>query len=315
MKASAPKSSDIPRLEHIVTDVGESFLWRVDDYPWERNVWNYHPEVEIHLIRRTGGIAFVGDYIGEFAPGHLTVVGGGLPHDWVTALKPGERIEGRDVLVQFKAERLLKFREQIPELGELDGFLTRIQRGVVFTGPTALRGGDMLEGIGELSGLSRLIAFLRLLQLLAEAQDYMLLSSVHFAPDQDGATLEMLQMAQQYIAEELTNDLTQRDVAEHIGMTETQFSRFFKKNTGNTFSDYLTALRLHKACTLLVDDQYAITDICFMSGYTNLSNFNRRFRERYGMTPRDYRKRSEERRRLEDARRSEVAAQTEPEPT
>src|SRR5690606_1191840 len=128
MSVAAPRPSDVPRFEHIVTREDESFLWRRDDYPWERNVWNYHPEVEIHLVRNASGIAFVGDYIGEFGPGHLTIVGGGLPHDWVTTLHPGQRIEGRDTILQFDPGRILRIRDQFPELAELDGFFQRIQR-------------------------------------------------------------------------------------------------------------------------------------------------------------------------------------------
>src|SRR6218665_1108735 len=85
-----------PTFEHIVTDVSETFLWRLDDYPWERNVWNFHPEIEIHLLRKSTGMVFVGDHIGEFTAGSLTVIGADLPHDWVTATAPGELIEGRD---------------------------------------------------------------------------------------------------------------------------------------------------------------------------------------------------------------------------
>ena len=40
-----------PVFEQIVTGEKESFLWRCDDYPWERNVWNVHPEYELHLVR------------------------------------------------------------------------------------------------------------------------------------------------------------------------------------------------------------------------------------------------------------------------
>ena len=145
MSIAAPKQSDVPRFEHIVTREDESFLWRRDDYPWERNVWNYHPEVEIHLIKNASGIAFVGDYIGEFGPGYLTIVGGGLPHDWVTALHPGQRIAGRDTILQFDSERILRFRDQIPELAELDGFMHRIQRGVAFTGSTAVTPREIFE--------------------------------------------------------------------------------------------------------------------------------------------------------------------------
>ncbi|SCB24333.1 hypothetical protein GA0061101_104470 [Rhizobium lusitanum] len=42
-------SANLPAVEHIVTNANETFLWRADDYPWERNAWNYHPEIEIHL--------------------------------------------------------------------------------------------------------------------------------------------------------------------------------------------------------------------------------------------------------------------------
>ncbi len=60
-------------------------------HPWARNVWNFHPECEIHLIRNASGVALVGDHIGEFGPGYLAVVGSNLPHDWVTPVGPGER--------------------------------------------------------------------------------------------------------------------------------------------------------------------------------------------------------------------------------
>src|SRR6267378_8666090 len=68
-----------PRFEQVLTAENETFLWRIDDYPWARSVWNFHPEFEIHLIRKSTGTVFLGDYIGEFSPGHLTIVGGGLP--------------------------------------------------------------------------------------------------------------------------------------------------------------------------------------------------------------------------------------------
>ena len=76
--AAIPRT--VPAFEHIVTEASDSFLWRLDDYPWERNVWNFHPEYEIHLLRKSSGVALVGDHIGEFGPGYLSIVGGGLPH-------------------------------------------------------------------------------------------------------------------------------------------------------------------------------------------------------------------------------------------
>jgi AraC-like DNA-binding protein len=78
-------------------------------------------------------------------------------------------------------------------------------------------------------------------------------------------------------------------------MTESTFSRFFQKNTGNSFSDHLAKLRLWQACKLLADTDVAITDICFQVGYMNISNFNRAFLRKHKMTPSSYRKLSRQR--------------------
>lgn len=51
----------------------------------------------------------------------------------------------------------MRFRDQIPELAELDGFMQRIQRGVAFTGATARNGAALLGRIGDLTGLQRLV--------------------------------------------------------------------------------------------------------------------------------------------------------------
>jgi hypothetical protein len=71
-------------------------------------VWNCHPEFEIHLIRKSTGTVFIGDYIGEFSPGHLTIVGGGLPHNWVSHIRAGEIVNSRDLVVQFDLGKLKK---------------------------------------------------------------------------------------------------------------------------------------------------------------------------------------------------------------
>ena len=78
-------------FEHISVPAGQSFLWRMDDYPWRRTVWNYHPEFEIHLIRHSSGLAYVGDHIGSFDAGQLVLVGSNLPHNWITPLIGDQR--------------------------------------------------------------------------------------------------------------------------------------------------------------------------------------------------------------------------------
>ena len=142
-----------PIFEHIVTGEKETFLWRCDDYPWERNVWNVHPEFELHLVRNAAGVELVGDHIGSFEPGHLTLVGSGLPHDWVTSTVPGEIIRQRDIVVQFHPDRLRRAAEIFPEIAEVDALLAAAGRGLSFCGETRRRGADLMEAMGRVQGM------------------------------------------------------------------------------------------------------------------------------------------------------------------
>jgi AraC-like DNA-binding protein len=73
-------------------------------------------------------------------------------------------------------------------------------------------------------------------------------------------------------------------------MTPNAFSRFFRRSTGRTFGDYVNDVRLAQACRSLIEEDAAISEIAAQSGYGNLSHFNRRFRARTGMSPREFRR-------------------------
>jgi AraC-like DNA-binding protein len=279
-----------PYLEHIVTAASESFLWRLDDYPREHSVWNVHPEYELHLIRRSSGISFVGDHVGEFHPGYLALVGGDLPHDWVTIQQPGETIGGRDIVVQFSGDRIKEAAAVLPELSDLQSLLRLSRQGMVFKGRGAERGAALLEQMGATQGLSRLCLFLESLDVLSNSDDYDIVSSKDFAPDLDTGTMRCLQGVLSFLLSSFTQDIRLPDAAHVADMNESAFSRFFKKNMGNSFTDYLTRLRLCQAGMLLAQTALPITDICFESGYANVANFNRRFLEAYRITPSTYRR-------------------------
>jgi AraC-like DNA-binding protein len=285
-----------PVFEHVETSASESFLWRLDDYPWERNVWNFHPECEIHLIRYGSGVALTGDHIGHFEPGYLAVVGGGLPHDWVTRVAPGELLRGRDIVLQFDPERIFRASKELPELKLIEQFLHRARRGVAFRGETRRHGAEILETMGKTEGLARLALFFELLQTLSHSDEYEILSSEAFAPNLDKETLDIVHRALSYALANFNRDVKIGELCEMFAMSETAFSRFFKKNSGNTFTDHITKLRIGEACKLLAGSKTPVTEICFDVGYTNLSNFNRNFRNQRGMTPLEYRRLAEARR-------------------
>ena len=88
-----------PELE-LVERTGSSVRYLQHGYPDPLVRWHYHEELELHLIVATQGKAFVGDYIGPFAPGHLVLTGPMLPHNWLSNADSAY-CPLRDMVVQF----------------------------------------------------------------------------------------------------------------------------------------------------------------------------------------------------------------------
>lgn len=280
----------LPVTEPIVPLPSESFVWRCDDYPLSRAVWNTHKECEVHLIRNAEGTCYVGDHIGHFSPGDLFFIGAELPHNWVTPLSNGQVIKGRDVVLQFDGDRLKSASSVMPEMSQLGRLLTEARRGMIFQGAARQAGAVMMEAIGTSCGLQKLAKLLDLLHLLSHTKEYILLSSAGFAPKLNEKSSGTLDEVFRYLSSNLGQDLRLSILADIAGMTESSFSRFFKDKTGNTFTRHLAVLRTAKACELLAQTNLPVTEICSEVGYKNLSNFNRAFREVRGMTPSSYRK-------------------------
>jgi len=96
-----------------------------------------------------------------------------------------------------------------------------------------------------------------------------------------------------YITENYNADFSMTDIAEKMGMDSSQFSRCFKKASGNTFTGFVNRLRVNRACQLLTETDKYISTICYHVGYNNVANFNRRFVEIKKITPSEYRKQSQ----------------------
>ncbi|ACB97349.1 AraC family transcriptional regulator [Beijerinckia indica] len=279
-----------PELEYIICDSDQSFRWHAHSFPHALARWNYHPEFEIHLITRSCGTVFIGDYIGDFAPGHLCLVGANLPHVWVSNIAPGEFIERRDIVLQFDESLLVHAAAMFPEFIEIRSFLNLGLRGLEFHGATAKRGAAILQKIGEAHGFHRLTLFFELIDMLARSNEKTVLAGVDYAPSLDPRTAKIMEDITSYVLSNLSREVRMVAAAKIAGMTASGFSRFFKKNTGRTFVEYVHKLRIGRACRILIETNVPITSICFDVGYNNVSNFNRHFRKERGVTPSAYKR-------------------------
>jgi len=281
----------LPELEVIVPQPGESFRWAKHDYPYFIS-WSFHPEYELHFIRESRGVLFCGDYVGEFFPGHLSLIGPNIPHQWASNLSPGDTIRDRDVLAQFRSERIDEGRDLFPEFAEVRPLLKAAKRGIEFSGRAAREGGRLLQQVGTMTGLERLLAFLQLLRVLAQSRDdeRKQLASSNYENVMSSEHAHAVSAMISYVVKNFAGDIRLSRAAEAANMSEPSMSRFFKRSTGMGFAEYVRKLRIGLACRLLAETDREIVEISAEAGYENLSNFNRSFLREKGMTPSKYRK-------------------------
>ncbi|MEN8584966.1 AraC family transcriptional regulator [Burkholderia sp. RS01] len=279
--------------EVIPADPNQSVRWHEHDYPSPLARWNYHPEYEIHLIRKGTGKFIVGDHIGTFEAGHVSIVGSGLPHDWVSDLEPGEVLEGRDAVIQFDGKWVLQAASIVPELAQVNPLLEQSARGIEFLGRSAENAAASIEAMGTSTGLERLHHLFKLFAILTRApqEERRYLADEWFRPQLDGQAAAVVDIVLEYVFTNHAGTVKMSEAAALVGMPEPTFSKYFKRATGQNFSDLVRKLRLAHARRLLERTDKAISDICYEVGFSNLSNFNRHFLNDTGETPRHYRQR------------------------
>lgn len=91
------------------------------------------------------------------------------------------------------------------------------------------------------------------------------------------------------VKEKYDQKLTVEDMARTCGYSASHFMRWFKEATGMSFNHYLIEYRLEKAASLLRSTSDTVLEIAEKTGFENLSNFNRLFRKKFGITPSRFR--------------------------
>jgi len=96
-----------------------------------------------------------------------------------------------------------------------------------------------------------------------------------------------------YIQEHLAEDISLQSIADHVHFHPVYISKVFKLETKTNLSDYLLETRMEKAAYLLKHSAYKIYEIAAGTGYQHAGYFTRVFKKQYGMTPQEYRDRTE----------------------
>jgi AraC-like DNA-binding protein len=279
-----------PQLEVIPTGPTQAFVFKIDQDIWP--VYHYHPEFDIlYSLKDHAGEFLSGDHIGRLARGTLIMNGPNIPH----ALHSG-KVDKADptspslAVIQFSRESLGEDLLRKHELQPVREFLDAAARGFEFHGETARRAGQLILEMETQSPFERFLQLLRLLKVFALSTEKHPLASPAYSPSLRARDITRLDEVLGWLQRFKTGVVTLDQVAALAKMSPKSFCRFFKANTGKTLVEYLHELRVGEACRQLLETDRPVSEIALDCGFNNLSNFNRRFRELKGMTPREFRR-------------------------
>ncbi|WP_127533380.1 response regulator transcription factor [Paenibacillus kobensis] len=100
----------------------------------------------------------------------------------------------------------------------------------------------------------------------------------------------MVRKAQQYIEEHLDEDISRERLADYVYLNPAYLSRLFRKETGQSITDYTTDRKIVRAKAELENGNNRISDIAVSVGYSNFSHFSKLFKKATGLTPQEYRR-------------------------
>lgn len=282
-----------PHLLKIPLRQDHSFNIRYDVVPHFYDQWHFHPEVELVYIVKGSGRQFIGNQVHYYKPGDLVLLGASLPHLW----KSDEQIVNEQyqakveaIVLHFMPGCLGPHFLELPESKPVKRLLSRAMRAISVTGTTNKKVTALMYALLEAKGMTRIVLLLQILNLLAGSRDL-----VNICPEAghtltgEGETGRM-NAVYQYLLQHFTEDISLTEIAAVAHLSPNSFCRFFKSRVRKTFSAFLQELRISHAVRQLAETDKGVADICYESGFNNLSNFNRQFKAITGTTPLAYRR-------------------------
>lgn len=255
-----------------------------------------HAHAELTWIERGRGLRWVGDSVEPFGDGDLVLLGAEVAHVWLAPEGGAPRSCAATVL-QFPEDWAAS--TGLPELRGLAGLMARAAHGLAVEGAARREVQGLMARIAAADAPRRAAGLIELLAVLADAArrrppGLRLLSAHAPVPGPEAAdrvlrrqrTERLLRWIQGRLAEELRA----ADAAAIAGVSPAAFARFFRREVGKGFVEFVNDARCSWAALRLVQGSEPIADIAHGCGFPTLSNFGEQFRRRHGVAPRAYRR-------------------------
>lgn len=266
----------------------QSFLARRFEEKKFSAPYHFHPEYELTLIVQGNGKRYVGSNMQDYVSGDLVLLGSNLPHCWKTEISSTKKSES--IVIQFRENCLGESFFHTPELNRVHSLLKRSNQGIHFKSKTERTKEKMNGLMNEKSSCKKLILFIDILHELTLIKDYAVLNKENYYEELSMNEKERINKVMAYIVERFQHDISLNEAAALINMTTHAFCKYFKKITRKTFIEAVNDYRIDFASRQLINTNDAVTDIGFNSGFNDISNFYKTFKDRMQLSPLGYRK-------------------------
>ena len=244
-----------------------------------------HNELELVRVEEGAGQLFLGNAASPFLDGDVVAIDPNVVHAF------GSHCDSSAVVVQFSAEALIGFG-----LDSCSPAARRGATGVVFRSDQYGRLRQLFDrAVDAWRPVETPEQGLRQRALLFE-----ILAELNGLPVHHASTAERsvpspgkraaLNRVLRFVQKRHGRETTLTEAAAVAGMRPESLCRFVKRHLGMTFTQYVNEVRLHSASRSLATSRDRISYIAAACGFPNLSYFNRRFKERFGETPAEFRR-------------------------
>lgn len=278
-------------IESVTPNLNSSFLCAVLENGYFTRPLHIHPEYELILLEKGGGMIFVGDMTAPLQEGMFMLLGPSLPHFWLSSAEyyqPENKLISRCSYCQFMPDIFPKDWEHMPEFYLIHKLLLQSERGVLFNGK---KKEDITKRFRDLRGqdsFQRLTGLYCILQELALLEGNQCMSSIAYKASTQYSIDPIVQKVELYLNANYNTDICLTQIADAANMNPTALCRHYKKQTGKTIFERLTELRISYASKLLLNKTAIISNVAYDCGYTSRSHFNEQFKKLMGQTPREY---------------------------
>jgi AraC-like DNA-binding protein len=254
---------------------------------------HHHEEFELNLIINGKGVKrIIGDHIGVIDDAELVLVGSHLPHGWFTHHYAWVESKPliQEITIQFHRDLFDEKFLLRNQLFFIKSLFEKASNGILFSKETVQRIYPRLVNLSKTKDFMSVLELMAILHELSISKDMLSLSNSTFKDNEAiHINSRRLENVFAYMQTNFTQDIPLSKVAQIAGMTEVSFSRFIKKRTGKTYIESLNEIRLGHASRMLIETTHAIAEIAYKNGFNNLSYFNRIFKNKNGITPKEFR--------------------------